>query len=161
MSTFDTDRQSGFTLIEVLISIVILAIGIFSVHLMQLSSIRGNHTAMILTNEANWASFRIEQLLSLPYNSDSNGRDDDGDLAVDEADEQFVDGAGTNNGGVGLNDAPPNTDGILVSPDGNYTIYWNVADNFPVANMKTMRVFVQNNFGTTKTVSFTNCKTNF
>ncbi len=161
MMKLDTGNQSGFTLLEVLIAVVILTIGIFSVHLMQLSSIRGNHTAMILTSETNWASSYIEKMLSLPYDSDNNGIDDDGDLAIDEADEQFVDGAGTNNGNVGLDDAPPNTDGVILSPDGNYTVYWNVAVNFPVANMKTIKVFVQNNNGTTRTVSLTNCKTSF
>ncbi len=154
------NHKSGFTLIEVLIAVVVLTIGILSVNVMQLSSIKGNHTARILTDGVNWASFRLEQMLTMPYDSDSNGTDDDGDGNIDEADEQFVDGGGTNNGSIGLNDSPPNTDGILLSPDGNYSIYWNVASNYPENGMKTIKVFVQNNNGATKTVSFTDCKTN-
>ena len=156
--------ENGFTLIEALIAIAILTIGILGISGMQLSAIQGNHGAMILTEETNEASSRLEQMLSMPYDSDSNSIDDDGDGSIDEADEQFVDGGGTNNGSAGLDDGPLNSntsDGSLVTSDGKYTIYWNVAAAYPQTGMKTIRVFVQNNAGAKKTVFFTHYKINF
>lgn len=169
----NSDNQSGFTILEVMIAIVILTIGILSVNVMQLSSIRGNHTANILTSETGWTSSIIEWILNSPYhtdsngldNADSNGSDDDGDGVIDETDESYIDdGFGTNNGLAGLDDGRLNgntPDGSLLSMDGNYTIYWNVAVNYPQPGMKTIRAFVRNNNGAVKTVSFTDCKINF
>lgn len=143
MMKCNTKCQSGFTLIEVLIALVIFSVGILGVNAMQLTSIKGNSKANRVTEASNLAADRIEQVLSMPYNSDSNLIDDDGDGSVDELDEQFIDGVGTNNDVAGLSDLPPNTDvGPVLSADGNYNIYWNVAENYPLPDTKTIRFFV-------------------
>ena len=105
-------EQDGFTLIETLVAMVILVIGIFGLYSMQTTAIRYNATASAITTSATWAADRIEQLLAVPY-----------------GDPQLVDGFPPNapNGAVGLNDTIGVADGQAVSPDGRYTIFWNVA----------------------------------
>jgi len=139
----NTKCQSGFTLLEVLIALVIFSLGILGVSAMQLTSIKGNGKANRVTEASNLAADRIEQILTMSYDSDSNLIDDDGDGSVDELDEQFIDGGGTNDDVAGLSDLPPNTDGgPVLSADGNYNIYWNVAEDYPLPDTKTIRIFV-------------------
>ena len=143
MSKNILNNRSGFTLLEVLIALFIFSIGILGVNAMQLTSIQGNGKANRITGASNIAADRIEQILSMPYDSDTNLIDDDGDGLIDGADpkEQYVDVNA--NGSPGLNDLPPNTDvGPVPSADGNYQIYWNVAPDYPVVNTKTIRVIV-------------------
>jgi len=148
MIKFKRNQQSGFTLLEVLIALFIFSIGILGVNAMQLTSTQGNGKANRITEASNIAADRIEQFLSTPYmpgDAGTNLLDDDGDLLVDELDEQEVsDGIGTNNGALGLTDIPPNTAdvGPVPSADGNYQIYWNVAADYPVTDTKTLRVIV-------------------
>jgi len=59
--------QKGFTLIEILIAMAILAIGILGVLKMQISAIKGNATAMRLTEKFSITSNQIEYLMTLPY----------------------------------------------------------------------------------------------
>ena len=137
------NNQSGFTLLEVLIALFIFSIGILGVNAMQLTSIQGNGKANRISRASSLAADRIEQILSMPYDSDTNLIDDDGDGLIDGADlkEQYVDVNA--NGTAGLTDVPPNTDvGPVLSADGNYQIYWNVALDSPVTNTKTIRVIV-------------------
>ncbi len=160
MDMVKRNKVAGFTLIEVLMAILLLTIGIISVWSMQLSSIKGNHTAMIITSETNMASSFLEEIIAAPYVGGVSGIDDDCDGTVDEAGEDILD----NNGSDSLNDAPPSTDVgnsacPVTSPDGRYNVYWNVRTNFPAANMKTIRVIVRNSRGPTKQVSFTIVKT--
>ena len=147
MSKYNTDHQSGFTLLEVLIALAIFSFGILGVNAMQWTSIRGNGQANRITAASNLAADRIEQILNITYmpnNSDSNGIDDDGDGLVDGADAkelQYVDVNG--NGSAGLNDDPASADvGPVVSADGKYNIYWNVAVDYPLPDTKTIRVIV-------------------
>lgn len=125
--------NEGFTLIETLVAMVILVMGIFALYSMQITSIRYNATASAITTSSTWATDRIEQLLALPYN-----------------DPQLVDGAPL--GAAGLNDTTATADGQAVSPDGRYTIFWNVAP-FMAPNpgapsystVKALRIIVQHN----------------
>jgi hypothetical protein len=105
---------------------------------MHISSINGNASANNMTLGTNWASDRIEILLSRSYGH-SDFEDDDGD------------GAG------GLDNATPATaDGRDTSPDNRYTILWNVAVDTPVPNCKTIRVIVTSqDRGVTKTIPLT------
>ncbi|MGD8991823.1 MAG: type IV pilus modification protein PilV [Desulfobacterales bacterium] len=57
----------GFTLIEVLISMAIFAIGILAVTTMQMRSINQNASARLQTEATNLAADWMEQLLALPY----------------------------------------------------------------------------------------------
>ena len=58
---------SGFTLIEILITISILCIGLLAVASMQISAIRGNSYARHVTEGTTLAQDRLEKLLSLSY----------------------------------------------------------------------------------------------
>lgn len=125
-----TNSQNGFTLIEVLVAIALLTIGILGAATMQIAAIDGNSTAIRLTEAATWGEDTLETFMGLPYAH--------ADLVDDS-------NAGANAGVTGLD----NTDvagsladgGPLVQDD--FTVFWNVADNYPVFGTKTIRVIVQ------------------
>lgn len=119
-------RQNGFTLIEVLMAILLLTIGILGVGVMQNTSIQGNSTANNLTGAATWSGDTLETLMVRPYTH--------ADLTDDNADGM----AGIDNTNV----AGSLADGGPVV-QGNFTVFWNVADNHPVFGTKTIRVIVQ------------------
>ena len=60
-------NSNGFTLLEVIIAMAILAIGILGLTKMQISSIKGNDSAMEFTRGATWAADRIEGLMGFAY----------------------------------------------------------------------------------------------
>lgn len=69
--------ESGFTLIEALIAMVVLSIGIFSLYSMQINSIKGNSKASRLTTASTWNADQVEQIVSMKYSDttldDGNG----------------------------------------------------------------------------------------
>ncbi|WP_020587600.1 type IV pilus modification protein PilV [Desulfobacter curvatus] len=65
MTILKNDR--GFTLIEVLIAMLVLAIGILALNTMQTSSIQGNTTANKLTTASTLAGNVYERLLNVSY----------------------------------------------------------------------------------------------
>ena len=69
-------NQSGFTLLEALISATILAFGILSVFNLLVSSIRNNTQAMAVTEAATIAADKMEYLNALPGWADGNPHDD-------------------------------------------------------------------------------------
>ena len=60
-------NNKGFTLIEVLIGIVIFAIGILAVATLQASSTKSNSSARRITEALSLAESKIEDLMLLPY----------------------------------------------------------------------------------------------
>lgn len=66
--SFARRAGKGFTLVEVLISITILAIGILAVASMQIMAIRGNEFARYQTLSQTWAADWLENLMALDYN---------------------------------------------------------------------------------------------
>lgn len=60
-------NNQGFTLIEALIAMVVLAVGILGVNAMQISSISGNTTANKLTESSTLAGNSYERLLGVSY----------------------------------------------------------------------------------------------
>ncbi len=144
--------NKGFTLIEVVVALGVLSLGIISLFLMNSMIVRGNAGANTVSESTTWASDRLEKLMAMPYDSHNNGIDDDGDTNIDDPSEDFTDGPGTNNGAGGLGDVPAKratdptllADHFIVSADALYTVYWNVAENYPDPNMKTISVIVRN-----------------
>ena len=65
-----TDRESGFTLIEILIAITILTVGLLGVASMQVSAIRGNDFSGSVTTGLCLAEDRMEELMRRPYSDD-------------------------------------------------------------------------------------------
>ena len=63
-----SNKEKGFTLLEVLIAISIFSIGILAVGTMQISAINGNASARTHTEAVTWAADRVERLMGLPYN---------------------------------------------------------------------------------------------
>lgn len=61
-------RQKGFTLVEVLIGLIILAIGILAIAGMQITSIRGTSFSNNLSQASVLAQNRLEFLKGLPLN---------------------------------------------------------------------------------------------
>lgn len=125
-------NNQAFTILEVLIAMAVLAIGLLSLVTMQVTAIKGNAIANRITEESSFCADQIEKLLALDWNH--------ADLVDDKAP----------NGIAGLNARDATADGSLVTPDGIYTIYWNVADNTPMPDTKKIRVIIarNNNAGT-------------
>lgn len=130
------NEESGFTLLEVLIALVIFAVGILGVASMQISSIQGNSHGRQVSEASSVISDRIETLMTLDYDdpllADADGDGTNQDLNGDGLDDD--------DGNYGLDD--------LVSPDngpavvGDYTIWWNIAVDYPLRDTKTIRVIV-------------------
>jgi len=125
---FARKNEEGFTLLEALVAITILAVGLLAVATMQTTAVRGNTRAIGLTEAMTVAQTRVERMESLGYN-----------------DAVFTDGGGANDGAAGLGDIPADGQdlGVKVGNRGlAYNVYWNVAPNWPLANAMTIRVIV-------------------
>lgn len=76
-------QQRGFTLIEVLVGLVILAIGLLAIAGMQITSIKGGLFSNDLTQATIYAQDKLEYLKNLSY-GDSNlnsGQHNDGTIS--------------------------------------------------------------------------------
>ncbi len=60
-------NKKGFTLIEVLVGLVILAIGLLAIAGMQITSVKGNFFSSNLTQASVLAQDRLEALRNLPW----------------------------------------------------------------------------------------------
>lgn len=123
-------QQAGFSLIEVLIALTVFSIGILAVASMQTTATGGNAKARYISEASGWAADRMELLMNLDYNDP---------LLAD---------AGTNLGNAGLDDgltSGTTADGSAASTNGAYTIFWNVVVDYPVTNVKMIRVIVTHN----------------
>jgi len=157
MSTFN---NKGFSLIEVMIALALFATGFVSFLMMTTTSIKGNSDAFRITTGGALGADSIERILHMPYDSHNNGKDDDGDGNNDNVEEKFDDRDGDGNAAAnnrGLNDTDANADYSIITANGNFTVFWNIAENYPTDNMKTIRVIVRNRLLTTDQV-FTDIK---
>ena len=116
-------NKKGFTLIEVLVGIVILAIGLLAIASMQVTSVRGNFFSNYLTQASYVGQDRLEFLDSLDYSSSSNnelsaGNHNDGTTPIS---------------GIVFNRSYT----VVDDPNGykiiNYTIRWNDGVNRSIA----------------------------
>jgi len=129
--SMDRLLSSGFTLIEVLLTISILSIGILGVMTMQIRATRSNSEARKITETASWAADEFERLTAMPY--------DDPLLAP--------------NATV----TPANT--IINDPQytdiGPYTVTYTVSNlDVPIPNVKAIDVVVTHNTEADRTISF-------
>lgn len=61
------NHEQGFTLIEILFAVAVLAFGLLAVSSMQGSAIRGNLMALDRTEAVAWAQTQMESLMALPF----------------------------------------------------------------------------------------------
>ena len=111
-------NDAGFTIIEVVIAISILAVGLLGVAAMQTSAIQVNSAAGRMTTRINWAQDKMEELKAMPFS------------------DPWLEAAG-NPTGV---DSAGNTHEQTTS-DG-YTVRWDVDEGEPVLNTKRIVVTV-------------------
>jgi type IV pilus assembly protein PilV len=123
-------NETGFSLIEVMVALAVLTIGVLALYSMQISSLRGNAQANTVTSIADATADQIEQIMSLPYD-DPLLTDFDGDGIAGLADT--------------LTTPTPTPDHSVVSADGRYTIFWNVAKDTPMSNTETIQILAIDN----------------
>jgi type IV pilus assembly protein PilV len=112
-------KQDGFTLLEVLIAVTIFAVGLLAIAAMQTSAIRMNSTGNRLTELSTLGIDRLEDLMSLPYSS------------------AWLDP---------VNSSTPDSAGKLHQiNEGDYTISWDIVQNVPTTNTKTITLRVIGN----------------
>lgn len=134
--------ENGFTLLEVLVAMAVLTVGILGLFAMQTNSISGNSRANHLTIASTWCVTQLETIAGLPYD-DTAIDDTDGDGTGQDTNHDGIDDS---NSSFGLEDDTAATaDSTTNSPDGNYTIFINVAVDTPMPNLKTIYVHVQDN----------------
>ena len=109
--------QAGFTLIEIMITVSILAIGLLALAAMQIKATEMNHAAMRLTEAGAIAQEQLEQLMALPI---GNAALQDGNADINDPTEF---------------DAPNNPEGYIVS--------WDVDQNNPNTGDRRIRVWVR------------------
>ena len=140
-------RDSGFTLIEILIAIAILAFGLLAVATMQVTGIRTNARANGLSQGLTLAQDKVEELMSLPFNHAdlTDTQDDGGSLTNQDTDQNGIDDDDEGSAVDGISNFGLNQTGGAADrseTDGRYTVSWNVAVNQPATNSMTVRVIV-------------------
>jgi type IV pilus assembly protein PilV len=132
-------QQEGYSLVEVLIAITVLAFGLMAVATMQVTAIKTNATASGISQGLTLAQTKVEELMNLSY--DHPDLDDDGG-GINNGTGQDLDDDGVDDDGdnFGLDDTT-GADGSEAIGS-RYTIYWNIAVDEPVTKSKTIRVIV-------------------
>jgi type IV pilus assembly protein PilV len=135
------NKEDGFTLVEVLVAISILAFGLLAVASMQLAAIQANSFAIETTEALNVAQDKMEELIALPFNDaallDQNG-DAGGGLGNPTKDQ--VKAGGDVLLPAGGADQPDYGDTINIGGR-NYYRYWNVDAN-TITNTRIIKVIV-------------------
>lgn len=130
-------KDEGFTLVEMVFAISILAVGILGVASMQISAIRSNNFAHGTTESTTWAMNKVEELINIGLSDYDNSDLEDTD----------------NDGSSGLNHATSAT-ADHEDTQGRYNIYWNVAADSLIDDTKTISVIViWTDHGTEKSVT--------
>ena len=137
MDRNQTRNQYGFTLIEVMIAMVVFAVGLLGVATMQINAIGGNSFASGLTEAATIGQDKMEELMALDYD-DPLLDDTDGDGTGQDANNDGVDDGGND---FGLNDtANPDGTQLYLQAINSHTIFWNIAIDEPETGSKRVRV---------------------
>jgi prepilin-type N-terminal cleavage/methylation domain-containing protein len=118
-STYNKNKDKGFTLIEILIAISIFAIGFLAVASLQISAGKNNRTATEMTTAVNLASDQMERLINLAP--------DDSDLDPDPAANPHVDNQGIYNIQWIVKNTDLNFDGADDAKIINLTVSWTAA----------------------------------
>ncbi len=125
--------EKGFTLIEVLVAMVIFAIGVLAVINMQLASSQYNVRSRHITEGIVVAQDKIEEFRGMSY-TDPDLNDADGVASLTAG----QDGTSGQTIETDLGDAEHQD-----FSDDMYKLGWNVRENFPYEETKTIRVIVK------------------
>lgn len=148
--------NQGLTLLEVLAAMAILSFGLLAIATMQASSIKGNSQAIGITEAITLAQDKVEELMRLPYNNAADNDDPLDDYcafnAASNGTNQDVNDDGVDEVGAdlnfGLNDTVDGGGNVLADASElnvngtRYDLYWNIAVDEPIANVKTVRIIV-------------------
>lgn len=121
MKNFSLNNNKGFTIIEVLVAIVVLAIGLLGAGAMQVAAVKGNANSSKLTEATNLAASQVETIFS--WNAADARLTDNENVPFQRVGILGLVGPGNNTMSV-VNDVADNS---TTSED--YTIYW---DGTPV-----------------------------
>ncbi|NLA74660.1 MAG: prepilin-type N-terminal cleavage/methylation domain-containing protein [Deltaproteobacteria bacterium] len=123
--------QKGFTVIEVMIAITILAIGLLGIASMQMNAIRGNSLSDNITCAVALAEDKMEELMGLAY-SDPALEDTvlENNSSLTSVTEGLVDKQELRIDETGKPGA------------GHFRRVWNIADDMPIPDSKTVTVIV-------------------
>lgn len=136
-----TGRSFGFSLLELLIAMAIFAIGILGIVKLQMQSSYGNTSARHMSSAVNLARNKVEALKQIrAYYIPTTGGTEI--VATDLVDPD------TGND-LGNWTSPDHTEGAFLAEDGTpggsgaiYTREWNIVNDMPDTNVKTVRVRV-------------------
>jgi prepilin-type N-terminal cleavage/methylation domain-containing protein len=80
---FNTQNENGFTLIEVMAGLIILAIGLLAIATMYITSTKGSYFSSNVTQATIFAQDKMEYLKNLSYSDSylSNGQHSEGTLS--------------------------------------------------------------------------------
>ncbi|QTA83202.1 Prepilin-type cleavage/methylation domain-containing protein [Desulfonema limicola] len=67
MKKININEENGFSLLEVMISLVILAVGLLGIAMLQITAIRGNASGMKLTEASTLIGSKIEDYRQMVY----------------------------------------------------------------------------------------------
>ncbi|WAC06331.1 MAG: prepilin-type N-terminal cleavage/methylation domain-containing protein [Thermodesulfobacteriota bacterium] len=126
-------KEKGFTLVELMIAVVVLAIGILGLIGLQVAAMNGNLSANKMTTAMTLAQDEIEQLKRLPLTNGALTDAGNNDKLTSPANAASFEHTDANNP---INESGENT-GL-----GGYYRFWNVADDTPTQGAKTVVVFV-------------------
>jgi prepilin-type N-terminal cleavage/methylation domain-containing protein len=160
--------QTGFSLVEVMIAMLIMVTGMLSVATMQISSVHGNSSASGQTEAVAIAQSKIEELVLLGFDSmeladiDLDGTRQDGDNnGVDDDNEGNSVDSILN---FGLDDTGVDSDGVQQIRGATnilYHLYWNIGVDVPAVNSLHIRLHVQwQQNAQTRTVTLDRIKAN-
>lgn len=150
------NSECGFTIVEVMVAIVVLALAIVGVTSMLTASIGGNVRGRTLTEASILASQHIEIIMSLPNDhiwltdADGDGTAQDvapNDNGIDDDNEGGAVSAVDENRDFGLDDIDANADWSIADNSNEYSIFWNVAVDEPIPNVNTIRVIAMRQEG--------------
>ena len=126
-------NENGFTLVEVLLAMVIFSIGILAVINMQLVASWTNTKSRYMTQGIVVAQGKIEELMGADYDA-ANLVSRTGDVDFQTNDAIAFDAS--------LDEVGADADWNDTT-DPFYTLYWNIRENYPYPDTKTVRVIVR------------------
>lgn len=132
------EREWGFTLMEIMVSLVILSVGLFGLASQTVSVIKANSLSDKITQATVLAEDKLEELKRLGY-THTQLQDTDGNTADVSANTTADSSLFTN---PDHSDTNPNGETGTVPLTSKLKRVWNVADNTPATGMKTITVIV-------------------